>query len=159
MASSVKPQIPLKTISDTAQEFRFTLSETFFKEADVEDMLGGEMEVVAIATKGNNGLTYDIRFSVQGTICVPCDRCLDELSLSVNVHEVLKLIVGLSEETEDDTVRFIGEKTTDYDLSGDILQAITLSLPLQRVHPEGMCNPEMLRCLGIHSARHTDFPN
>lgn len=152
MASSVTPSLPLKIISDIAQEFRFSLTDAFFKEAEQEDVLGGNLEVTVSATRERDGATYRIALNVKGEVQVVCDRCLDELTLPVDTTDTVKLVLSEPKETDDDTIRFIGQRAQSYDLSDDIFQAVELSLPIQRVHEDGQCNSEMLDFLDAHSA-------
>lgn len=86
--------------------------------------------MVTAAVVGH-GATVDVECSISGTVTVPCDRCLDELELEVET--------GFSEVYTPDTA--------ELDLSQDVYDYVCTALPLQRVHPEGECNPETIKFL------------
>jgi uncharacterized metal-binding protein YceD (DUF177 family) len=44
-------------------------------------------------------------------------------------------------------VAFVSRHETVIDISGWIYEFVMLSVPLQRVHPEGQCNPEAMKLL------------
>ncbi|MBO4466670.1 MAG: hypothetical protein J5745_01020, partial [Bacteroidales bacterium] len=69
-----------------------------------------------------------------GFVTVPCDRCLEPLQVPVEEDP--------SEEFKTELVK------EDWDLSQAVYDYICLALPMQRVHPEGECNPDTVRFLG-----------
>ena len=79
----------------------------------------------------NHGATVDVECSVEGTVTVPCDRCLDDLELEV--------VTGFSEV-------YVPE-AGELDISQDVYDYVCTALPLQRVHPDGLCNPETVKYL------------
>lgn len=68
----------------------------------------------------------EVNCTIDGTVTVICDRCLERLTLPVHTSFF-----------EDETL----------DLTQDIYDYVCISLPLQRVHPEGECNPETVKYL------------
>lgn len=153
MANSVLPRIPLKSISNTPGEFRYSLTDAFFNELDQEDLAGGEIEVNATVTKDCENQAYSLDFSIKGFVKVACDRCLDELQIPIEAHDQVKLVMDEEETSDSDFVRTIDRRMQEYDMSDDIFQLIELSLPIQRVHDEGSCNEEMLNVLREHSRK------
>lgn len=151
MANSVLPQIPLKSISNMPQEFHYSLSDAFFRELDQDDLLGGDVEVITTVTRDRDNLAYHVDFSIKGYVKVACDRCLDELQMPVKAQDHLELVLDETETSDSDFVRIINQRTQSYDMSDDIFQLIEVSLPIQRIHEEGLCNVDMLKVLKEHS--------
>ena len=99
-----------------------------------------------------------LHFDVDGKMTAPCDRCGDEFELVL--WDEFDLLVKLSdpenipEGTEEDAdVVFIPRSETVIDVSKWIYEFVTLSIPLQKVHPDKAdgtpgCNEEALRLLG-----------
>ena len=89
-------------------------------------------------------LTMDLN----GTVMIPCDRCLEELQLSVSMQGDLYVKVGDPDKSNEDVV-FISPDEYELDLSHHMYEFIMLSLPYRRIHPENnrgesLCNQEML---------------
>ena len=125
--------IPLNDWAAGERKFHSHAGLEFFQMFDNTEILDAGVDVeIRVVKEGNHKVEADLHFS--GTVTVPCDRCLEPLAVPVEGHpsEVFKL----------DTV------TEDWDLSQAVYDYICLSLPLQRVHPEGECNPDTVRFLG-----------
>ena len=101
----------------------------FFEGFGNSDILDAGVDVQAVLH--NHGVTVDVECSIEGFVTVPCDRCLDDLRLSV--------------QTSFEDV--YTPDSDELDLSQDVYDYICTSLPLQRVHPEGGCNPETIKYL------------
>ena len=95
-------------------------------------------------------MTVDCK--VVGELTLTCDRCAEDLVMPIDVAIALNVKFG-QEEEEDDDVRetiFIPAGESALDLSQTIYDYVCLSLPLQRVHPEGGCSQAALKYL-FHS--------
>ena len=80
---------------------------------------------------------------------VECDRCLEDLTLKVDIEPHLTVGFGTVDVDEtgevDDDVLVIDRSESELSLDQFVYDYICLSLPLVKAHPEGKCNPEMLR--------------
>ena len=77
-------------------------------------------------------------------------RCLDDLSLKVDMERELTVGFGsvhIDEATDEDDVIVVDENEGEIDISQFVYDYICLGLPIMKVHPEGKCNPEMLKHL------------
>ena len=101
----------------------------FFEQFGNKDILAADVDVTAQVV--NHGVTVDVQCSMEGTVTVLCDRCLDELERPVE-----------AEFSESYT-----PESACLDLSQDIYDYVCIALPLQRVHPDGQCNPETIKFL------------
>lgn len=73
-----------------------------------------------------------VKCHVAGSVTVQCDRCLADLVMPVDT----------SFEDEDHPI-----EGNLVDLRQDVYDYVCISLPLQRVHEEGACDPEVLKFL------------
>ena len=121
--------VKLNGLASGKSAFSWKVGREFFESFGNPDILDASVEVAL--TLVNHGITVDAECSIEGTVTVPCDRCLDALELPVET--------GFEEvyTPEDD----------ELDLSQDVYDYVCTSLPLQRVHPEGECNPETTKYL------------
>ncbi|MBR5043586.1 MAG: DUF177 domain-containing protein [Bacteroidales bacterium] len=121
--------VKLNGLASGRTVFNWKADVKFFEQFGNTDILAADLDVTAKVV--NHGATVDVECGVEGKVTVPCDRCLDDLELDVetNFSEVY---------TPDDS---------SLDLSQDIYDYVCTALPLQRVHPEGECNPVTIKFL------------
>ena len=125
--------IPLNGWAAGERKFHSHAGLEFFQTFDNTEILDAGVEVEAKVVKaGARKVTADLR--LRGTVTVPCDRCLEPLTLPVEANP--------SEVFAPESM------AEDWDLSQAVYDYICLSLPMQRVHPEGECNPDTVRFLG-----------
>ena len=125
--------IPLNDWAAGERKFHAHADLEFFQQFDNTEILDADVNVeVRVVKEGTRKVEAELHLS--GTVTVPCDRCLEPLAVPVEAEP--------SEVFQLDTV------TEDWDLSQAVYDYICLSLPLQRVHPEGECNPDTVRFLG-----------
>ena len=85
---------------------------------------------------------------------VACDRCLEDLQLPVEAHPAFSVKFGEEASSEEEMregsreILFLSASDAELDLSQAIYDYVCLSLPMQRVHAEGECNPDTVRFLG-----------
>ena len=124
--------IPLSGWAAGERKFRFHADTEFFQKFDNTEILDADVNVEIRVTKEGMQKVEAV-LHLQGTVTVPCNRCLEPVVIPVeaNPSEVLAP----------------GEEEVDWDLSQAVYDYVCLSLPLQRVHPEGECNPDTVRFL------------
>ncbi len=96
---------------------------------------------------------FRLHFDISGSVVVPCDRCGDDFALQLwDEADLLIKLTGEDHDAEatdeEADVAFVSRHETVIDISGWIYEFVMLSLPIQRLHPEGECNPDALRLLG-----------
>ena len=135
--------IPLHGTTREGQEFDFVLDDSFL-DAFSRDILEG-VDCKAHLRARHKGGWIEIECQVAGKARVLCDRCMDDLLLPVDVNETLTVRFDDSPEdvvNDDDNVIVLREGTSELDMSQLLYDLICVSLPMQRVHPEGECNPQ-----------------
>ena len=141
--------IAYKGLKPGLHDFRFEVDGSLFEEFESTEIKDGSCEVTVALERGEAMLTLDV--TVDGSVVVECDRCLEECRIPV--HYQGRLLVKFSDEVHeyDGEVMWLLPMEDEIDLKQYIYESIVLSLPYQRVHPEGECNPEMLERFRIVS--------
>ena len=133
------------------KEFRWEAGTEFFQQFDNQEFLSAATVIAAVAVRTADSIDADL--DVRGTVKVKCDRCLGELELPVEAHPRLSIrlsgdaALGAAEDGDREVV-FPEASDSGFDLRQVIYDYVCLSLPLQKVHPEGECDPETVRFLG-----------
>ena len=144
--------IPLNGWAAGEREFRWHAGIKFFQKFDNTEILDAAVDVCAKAVKSGHYIGVDL--DILGNVTVACDRCLEDLQLPVEAHPAFSVKFGGEGEPEEGEMRegsreilFLDEADAELDLSQVIYDYVCLSLPMQRVHPEGECNPETVKFL------------
>ena len=144
--------------------FEYELDDRFFTDEDAErDYKDLDAQVVLKFDKKNS--FFLCHFDIDGSVTVPCDRCGEDFKL--RLWDEFDLLIKLSgtEDSEghdeDADVVFIPRSETVIDIRDWLYEFLTLSVPLQRVHPnkpngEEGCNPEVLKLLNKLSTNDTE---
>ena len=129
--------------------FRFEVGKPLLKAFESSEIKDGRCVVEVTLERGETMLTADVR--ITGHVVVACDRCLEDCRIPIDFEG--QLLVKFSDEPReyDGEVLWLLPGEDEVDLSQYIYESIVLSLPYQRVHPEGECDPEMLKRFRIVS--------
>ena len=89
---------------------------------------------------------------VSGKVVVECDRCLENLEMPVDLDILLSVKFGdaeSSDETQEGEreVIFLPVDNAELDMKQVVYDYVCLSLPLQRIHEDGECNPDAIKYL------------
>ena len=142
--------IPIDDWAAGERNFRFLADSEFFQAFDNTEILGAEVEaLVRVVKERSRKVDADVHLS--GTVTVACDRCLEPIALPVDEGHLLSFRADVPEDTdlteEGTEVLPLTSSPRGLDLSQIVYDYVCLSLPLQRVHPEGACNPATVRFL------------
>ena len=149
MEETQRYSIVFKGLKNGHHEFRFEVDESLFEAFENSGIKGGACEVQVDLNREESQLVLDV--SISGHVVVACDRCLEDCRIPVDFEG--RLLVKFSDEVReyDGEVLWLLPGEEQVDLAQYIYESIVLSLPYQRVHPEGECNPEMLKRFRIVS--------
>jgi uncharacterized metal-binding protein YceD (DUF177 family) len=148
--------IPLRSLSEGKHEFRYDLDNKYFALIDdgTADIKKGDLKVVLSLKK--TSVTFELNFDITGTVHVPCDRCLDDISMDVDTKNKLIVKFGKEYSEESDEIVIIPEEDGEINIAWFLYEFIVLSLPAKRVHPAGTCNKAMSSKLNKHRAKSSD---
>ena len=121
--------VKLHGLGPGATEFDRRIGKEFFESFGNPDVLDAGLDVCCDIVR--HGITVDVECSIEGTLTVPCDRCLEPLEIAVET--------GFSET--------YAPEGDELDFNQDVYDYACTALPLQRVHEEGGCNPETIKFL------------
>ena len=152
-----------KVPTQSRVEVTYELDEVFFKAFETDETLitGGDVHVNILIDHYSED-EFILSLDFEGSITLPCDRCLGDLQEEVSAEDFLKIrlsqdirigdeIVNVSDEESDFDIT-LEEGSTKLDLSWPMYELLVLSLPIQHIQLEGECNPEMEQLLQEHLA-------
>ena len=140
--------ISLNGLAAGESRFSWHAGKEFFEEFGNTEILAADIDIEVVAEKSGRYLGIDCE--VDGKVTVECARCLEDLDIMIGTDIMLSVKYG-SEENSDDhqegerEVLFVPQDEAELDLSQIIYDYVCLSLPMQRVHEDGGCNPETMR--------------
>jgi uncharacterized metal-binding protein YceD (DUF177 family) len=137
-------KIDLKGLQDDTTSLDFDLDDSFFGALDDVEIHSGALHV-SVSIRKATGF-FELHFHSEGTVRIPCDRCLDEMDQPIEADNQLIARFGSRNAEEDDTV-VVAEEEGILDLSWFIYEFIALAIPIKHVHAPGKCNPAMTQAL------------
>ena len=139
--------IAYKGLKNGRHDFRFEVDESLFEAFGSTEIKDGRCEVSVGMDRSETQL--DVR--ITGYVVVECDRCLEDCRVPIDFEG--QLVVKFSDEVHeyDGEVMWMLPGEDRVELAQYIYESIVLSLPYQRVHPEGECDADMLHRFRIVS--------
>ena len=144
-------------MSADVQTFEYRLDNVFFSNIGSDDIQKGKLTVNLTVKKVP--MMYELNFRIDGTIVIPCDRCLDDMDLAVNTNNRLIVKFGKEYAEENDIVIVIPEDEGEINVAWFIYEFIVLTIPIKHVHALGKCNKTMTSKLKKHSVKGTEDDN
>lgn len=154
MCSLERFKIDLKALTEDVTPLEWELDDQYFQTLEGAQLQQGSLHVSGSIRKAVG--FFELVLHADGTVQVPCDRCLDPMAQPIEAD--LRAVVKLGEEyTEDDEVITVPETDAVLDTAWLIYEAIVLAVPIQHVHQPGDCNDAMMRKLQeLSAARSSD---
>ncbi|GHU72951.1 hypothetical protein FACS189413_16760 [Bacteroidia bacterium] len=141
-------------MQQSSETREYLLDNQFFANIDNEDVQKGKVKVTLTITKNAGG--FQMNFTLNGTIVIPCDRCLDDMDYPVDSTARLMVKFGKDYSEESDEVVIIPEKEGVINLAWFLYEFVVLSISIKHVHAPGKCNKQMQAKLKKHSAKSTE---
>ena len=141
--------IAFKGLKNGRHDFGFEVGKPLFEAFQSTEIKDGRCEVRVELERSESQLVLDV--TITGYVVVECDRCLEDCRMPIDFEG--RLLVRFSDEVReyDGEILWLLPGEDHVDLAQYIYESIVLSLPYQRVHPDGECNPEMLERFRIVS--------
>ncbi|WP_101689154.1 YceD family protein [Dysgonomonas massiliensis] len=148
-------KIVLRSLSEGKHTFDYKLDDSFFTLLNDEDndLKKGKLDVVVDLKRSST--TFDLNFAIKGKVNVPCDRCLDDVTMEVDTKNHLVIKFGQEYAEESEEIMTIPEEEGEVNIAWFLYEFIVLSLPMKRVHPAGECNKTMAAKLKRHKVTDT----
>lgn len=96
-----------------------------------------------------------MRLTIQctGEVEVLCDYCTQPFMIPISGEQTFVVKLGNEEgDAVDEDIIYLPVQEHEIDIASYIYEVIILSLPLKRVHPEGECDPEMVKSIENYAA-------
>ena len=142
-------KIDLKSLTDEETTLSFDLDDSYFAALDGAEVKKGSLHV-SVSIRKATGF-FELNFHTEGTVIVPCDRCLDDMEQPVETSNRLIVKLG-SEYSEEDDLIVVPEDEGILDMAWFIYEFVALVIPIRHVHAPGKCNPAMTKALEELSA-------
>ncbi|MCW5907914.1 MAG: DUF177 domain-containing protein [Chitinophagales bacterium] len=144
-------EIPYVGLKVGIHKFEYDIDGTFF--SHFEDSPISDCRVHVRLEFEKKETFFILRFFIDGTVNVECDRCLEPFDKSI--FGDFTCYVKFAENPkamQDDEVLYISRDQSVIDVSHLVYEYVNLCLPMQRIHPkkengEDGCNPEVLKFL------------
>lgn len=144
-------RIALNGLRAGKQPFSWHAGKEFFANFGNSEVLDADLSVDGTVEKSGDFTGVDL--VIAGTVTVPCDRCLEPVTLAVG--KTVSLSVKWGDEPSEDAfgemdeggreVVYLPLDEAELDMAQVVYDYSLLSLPLLKVHPDGECNPEALK--------------
>lgn len=145
--------VVLKDLNNEPRVSEYLLDNDYFKKIDSPEVQKGSVNAIVTARKKNQA--FEIDFVLEGTVLIPCDRCLDEMEQSISYKE--KLLVKFGDKfSEEDEIVIVPEMEGAINVAWFLYEFILLNIPLKHVHAPGECNKTMVTKLKRHITRSKD---
>ncbi len=157
---------PLNGLAVGKTQVSCAVGKKFFSSFENSEILDADLDVDITIEKSGQYIGVDAH--IGGNVTVLCDRCLEDLSLPVDTKVKLSVKFGEEPAVQDEfqegdgdrEIIFLPESDSNLDLSQIVYDYTCLSLPMQRIHEEGKCNPSTVRFLNsTDNGQADDAPN
>lgn len=129
-------KVNLRDMTTDTVSYEWHAEEDFFSAIQGPEIQHGRIDV-ALRVKRTSG-AYELTFELDGTVEVPCDRCLEPMDQPIHATHTLR--VALGERYEDDgELITIPEDDGALSVAWHIYEMAALEIPLRHVHAEGQC--------------------
>lgn len=143
-----KYKIDLKGMKEDSVNYEFALDNLFFEHIDAPEVQKGKVNVALNVKKTSRA--FELSFRTEGTVWVPCDRCLDEMEQPVASSDKLMVKFGRGYAEEGDNLVVIPEDEGAINVAWFMYEFIALAIPMKHVHAPGKCNKTMTGKLSKH---------
>jgi uncharacterized metal-binding protein YceD (DUF177 family) len=145
--------VVLKDINNETCVIEFELDDAYFKKIDSPEVQKGNVKAkVSVQRKLS---TFDMLFTLDGSITIPCDRCLDDMEQPIHYKEKLQVKFG-AKFSEEDEIVIVPESEGAINIAWFLYEFIVLNIPIKHVHATGECNKTMVVKLKRHITRQKD---
>ncbi len=145
--------VVLKDISTEVRMLEYDLDNVYFKKIDSPEVQKGNVKAKVTVQKKQN--IFELQFSLEGSVIIPCDRCLDDMEQPIHYKEKLQVKLG-EKFSEEDEIVIVPESDGGINIAWFLYEFIVLNIPIKHVHATGECNKTMVTKLRKHITRQKD---
>lgn len=145
--------VVLKDLNIETRVYEYKLDDAYFKKIDSPEVQKGNVKAIVKAQKKNQ--YFELEFSLEGIVLVPCDRCLDDMEQAISYKEKLQVKFG-NKFSEEDEIVIVPEADGAINVAWFLYEFIVLNIPMKHVHAPGECNKTMVTKLKRHITKSKD---
>lgn len=131
-----------------SMKYEFVLDNLYFAHIDGPEVQKGKVNVVL--TVKRTARAFELHFQTEGVVSVSCDRCLDDMDISIASSNKLLVKFGQEYAEEGDNLIVIPESEGGINVAWFMYEFIALALPMKHVHAPGKCNKAVTSKLSKH---------
>lgn len=143
--------VDLKSMEENLYETDFSIEDDFFQSLEQEEIKGGRLDVHLRVKKLAEA--FDLFFDIDGEVVIVCDRCLDDMVQPISTEAKVRVKFGSEYKDDGSDLIVVPETEGVINVAWLIYEFAALAIPIQHVHPDGECNPEMMNILKQHEGR------
>jgi uncharacterized protein len=128
-----KYKIDIFRLENKQYIFQFDGDDEFFCLFEQELMQKGNFK--AEVTLDKSETMIQMKYVIEGSVELICDRSLDEFNFPVNLAEKMILKFGDHNEELSDEMMLIDRNTPAINVAQDIFDFIALQIPMKKLHP------------------------
>ena len=146
-------KLKIKTLPFGTHTVECHLDESFFNIDEQSEVRRADVDVTLNVTRKSES-TYRLEIACNGTVTIPCDRCLDDLDLPVEVDYCLNVEqMGTELDDSNDELLIVPSDWREMDAAPIVRDTVLLAIPMTHCHEnEEDCNVDMLDLLDSHLA-------
>ena len=146
-------KLKLKTLPFGTHAIDCHLDESFFNIDEQNEVRRADVNVNLKVTRKSE-TTYRLEIACNGSLTIPCDRCLDDLDLPVEIDYALNVEqMGTELDDTSDELLIVPSEWRELDAAPIVRDTVLLAIPMTHCHEnEDDCNADMLELLDSHLA-------
>lgn len=137
--------IPFSGLKPGRYDYRFDVDDAFFEHFEQSEITHGN--VVVTLELQRQPVMLSLSFVIEGTVNLVCDRCGDPYDQAISGKRRMVVHIGGGEPEDEDDIVILHAHEHILDISRYVYEFITLLVPQRRIHPEGQCDPEVIKKL------------
>lgn len=134
--------IDAQTLQQPDFEFDLKVGMELFEAMEMTDITSADFDLKISGTRLTSN-KVEVELSGSGAVVTACDRCLDDVTLEIDVESTMNIIFG-DEAQAFDGVEVTLQRGDEFSVAQFVYDSIMLDLPIMRAHEPGECNPDML---------------
>jgi uncharacterized protein len=139
--------VPYLGLKNGSHTFHFEVEDSFFQEFEGSQIKRGQFKVKLELDKRPDMGIADI--TCDGSVTIPCDRCLSDFSMPINADLHLHIKYG-EVILDNEEVVYISQDTSKVNFAQHIYEIITISLPMIRMHDDVQdCDQDVIKKMHI----------
>ncbi len=136
--------VNIPSLKNGLHEFQFEINDKFFDRFERALVEKGSGACILSLKKSETMMQLRFGFAVE--VELVCDRSLDKFLFPIEKEQDLMIKFGEVEEELSEDLVVISKDTQTFDVAPYILEFISLSVPMKKLHPryEGKDSPDMI---------------